>query len=157
MAEFCSRLGLDVTHVPFRGSSQSIPALVGGQVSMAIASLHSIVGFVKEGKLRVLGVNSRLPSVFMPEIPPMASVGLPDFDHTGGIGLYARVGTPPEVIRTVSNGIVRTLAMPENVARLAATGLEPARDSTPEHLAVTLRSEMERYARIVQLAGIRRE
>lgn len=153
MEDFKAALGLRLLHVPYKGSAQSIPALVGGEVSMAIASLPSVAGFAKEGKVKVLAVNSRNRSVFAPNLPSMGEAGIPDFDHSGGIGVFAPAGTPRAIIDRLSAALARAVALPDTVSRFAAAGLEPVPNSTPERLAETVVADRAKFLRIVRLSG----
>lgn len=153
MEDFKARLGLRVVHIPYRGSSQSVPAIVAGQVSMGIAALTSIAGFVKEGKIKVIAVDTKNRSIFAPNVPPMADVAGADFDHSGGLGLLAPVGTPQAIIDKLSAAISKAVATPEVINRFAVIGLEPASNSSPERMAEIIREEKPKYARIVKFSG----
>jgi tripartite-type tricarboxylate transporter receptor subunit TctC len=153
MEDFKFALGLKVLHVPYKGSAQSIPALVSGEVSMAIASLPSVAGFAKEGKVKVLAVNSRNRSVFAPNLPSMGEAGIADFDHSGGIGVFAPAGTPRAVIEKLSGALTKAVALPDTVSRFAAAGLEPITNNTPERLTETVNADRARYLRVVKISG----
>jgi tripartite-type tricarboxylate transporter receptor subunit TctC len=152
MEAFKAALGLDIIHVPFKGTGQSIPALVGGQVQMAIAALTSVAPHVKAGKLKILGANTRKRSPLAPEVPSMAEAGVADFDFPGELALLAPAGTPRAVIGKLSAALNQAVHHPESVARLAATGMEPV-GGTPEQLAATIRADIPKYARVVKISG----
>jgi tripartite-type tricarboxylate transporter receptor subunit TctC len=153
MEDFKAALGLKILHVPYKGTGQSVPALVGGQVSMGIAALTSVSSFAKEGRVKIIAVNSKQRSAFAPNVPPMADAGAPDFDHSAGLAIMAPAGTPRAVIDKLSAAIAKAVALPDTVTRFAAIGLEPASNSSPEHLAETIRNEKPKYARIVKISG----
>ena len=153
MEDFKSALGLKVLHVPFRGSALSVPALVGGEVPLAIASLPSVQGFVKDGKLKLIAANSKRRSMFAPNVPSMAEAGIPDFDHAAIIGLFAPAGTPKAVIDRLSAALAKAVALPDTISRLAAAGLEPITNNTPEFLVQTVTADKARFARIVRISG----
>lgn len=153
MEDFKSSLGLNVLHVPYKGSAQAVPALVGGQVSMAIASLAAVSSYAKDGRVRILGVSTKKRSSMAPSVPPLADAGIPDFDHTDAVGLAARAGTPRATIDRLSAALARAVAMPEVVARFASVGLEPSTDTSPESLAERNRQNYVKYVRIVKLSG----
>lgn len=153
MEDFKASLGLDVLHVPYKGSGQAVPALVGGQVSMAIASLAAVSSYAKDGRVRILGVSTKKRSSMAPNVPTMADAGIPDFDHTDGVGLAARGGTPRAITDKLAAAMTKAIAMPEVVARFAAIGLEPATDTTPEALMERTRQNLIKYARVVKISG----
>jgi len=153
MEDFKAGLGLKVLHVPYKGSALSIPALVGGEVSMAIASLPAVAGFAREGKVKILAANSRNRSVFAPNVPTMGDAGIAEFDHSGGIGVFAPAGTPRAVIEKLSAALARVVALPDTVSRFAAAGLEPITNNTPERLIETVVADRAKFLRIVKLSG----
>lgn len=153
MEDFKAGLGLKVLHIPYKGSALSIPALVGGEVSMAIASLPAVAGFAREGKVKILAANSRNRSVFAPNVPTMGEAGIAEFDHSGGIGVFAPAGTPRAVIDKLSAALTRVVALPDTVSRFAAAGLEPITHNTPERLTETVVADRAKFLRIVRLSG----
>ena len=157
MEDFMARLGLDVVHIPYKGSSQAMPAVVGGQVPIAIASLANVTSFAKDGRIRVLGVSTATRSPMAPSVPPMAEAGVAGFDHNTEAGLIARAGTPHAIINRLSQALGRMVAMPEVAAGFAKAGMEPVPDTTPARLAERMRDDRRKYARIVRAAGITSE
>ncbi len=154
MEDFKASLGLNILHVPYKGSGQAIPALVSGQVSMGLASLGAVSPYVKDGRIRLLGVSTKKRSSMAPNVPPMAEAGIPGFDHTTPLGLLARAGTARAVIDKLSAALAKAVAIPEVVARFAAIGLEPPTDTTPEALAETIRQDRIKYTRVVKISGV---
>lgn len=157
MEEFKSALGLKILHVPYKGSSQSIPALVSGEVSMAIASLPAVQGFVKEGKLKLIAGNSKNRSVFAPSVPAMREAGIADFDQSAGIGIFAPAGTPKPIIAKLSAALAKAVALPDTVNRFAVVGLEPATNTSPEFLTQTVIADQAKFAQIVKISGAQAE
>lgn len=119
-----SELGLFLTHVPFRGSSQSVPALVGGQVDFLFAALPSMLGFMKNGQVTILASNDAKRSALVPDVPSIAEV-IPQFDFSVTVGVLARSGTPPELMKRVSEEIAQVVKMPDVMEKLLAAGIEP--------------------------------
>lgn len=119
-----SDLGLFLTHVPFRGSSQSVPALVGGQVDFLFAALPSMLGFMKNGQVTILASNDAKRSALVPDVPSIAEV-IPQFDFSVTVGVLARSGTPPELMKRVSEEIAQVVKMPDVMEKLLAAGIEP--------------------------------
>lgn len=153
MEDFKAALGLKILHVPFKGTGQSVPAMVGGQVSMGIAALTSVSGFVKEGRIKLIAANTGTRSAFAPNVPTMAEAGISSFNHGSGLGLFAPAGTPRPVIDKLSSTMARLMASPDTVTRLAGIGLEPPAATTPEKLLETVREDKPKYVRIVKMTG----
>jgi len=151
MEDFKASLGLDILHVPYKGSAQALPAVMGGQVSMSVSSALAVaLSHAKQGSIRILGVSSRKPSPLAPNVPPMADAGIPGFEHRSALGIVVRAGTPREVIDKLSAALGRIVAMPEMITRFEANGLEPAPDTSPEGLAARIREDRLTYGRIVK-------
>ena len=153
MEDFRASLGLNILHVPYKSSGQSVPALVGGQVSMALASLAVVSPFARDGKLKILGVSTLKRASLAPNVPTIAEIAIPDFDHGGGLGLVARAGTPQVVIDRISAAIAKAVALPEVVSRFATVGLEPIRDNSPARQAERMREDRIKYTRVAKLSG----
>ena len=98
MEDFKASAGLDILHIPYKGSTQTLPALVSGEVAMVISSLGSVASYVEQGKVRLLAVSTKMRSALAPNVPTIAELAVPDFDHAGAEGLIARTGTPREII-----------------------------------------------------------
>jgi tripartite-type tricarboxylate transporter receptor subunit TctC len=155
MEDFKGSLGLDIRHIPYRSNAQAIPALIGGQVSMAIAAAAVVVPYAKDGRIRALGVARKERAAVAPQAAPMGDAGIPGFDHGGSLGLLARAGTPQQAIDVLSAALAKALAVPDVAARLAAIGLDPVQSSSPAALAARMSEDRAKYARIVkQLGGV---
>lgn len=157
MEAFKAGLGLDILHVPFKGTAQSVPALAGGQVHMAITAYTSVAGFAKQGRVRILAGNTRERMSLLPQYPPMADAGLPDFHFPGENALFAQAGTPRAALETLAGAVTRVLAQPETIAKLHAAGLEPPRNPGPVALAETIQRDIPRYQLAVRSAGLQPE
>lgn len=155
MEDFKAQLGLKVLHVPFKGTGQSIPALVGGQVSMGIAGLTSVAGFVKDGRVKLLAANAKARSIFAPNVPTMGEVGnLPDFDHGGGLGIFAPAGTPRAIVDRLSQAMAKAIATADIKDKLGVVGLEPVPSTAPEKLIEAVRFDRPKFARIIKANNI---
>lgn len=118
-----SDLGLFLTHVPFRGSSQSVPALVGGQVDFLFAALPSMLGFTKSGQVTILASNDAKRTALVSDIPAIAEV-IPQFDFSVTVGVLARTGTPPELMKRISDEIAQVVKMPDVIEKFQTAGIE---------------------------------
>jgi tripartite-type tricarboxylate transporter receptor subunit TctC len=145
-------LGLDIVHVPYKGTGQSVPALLGGQVSLLYAALPSIESHFKAGKVKILAVSTPQRSPQTPEVPTVAEAGVPGYDFVAEIGLYAPSGTPRDVVSKLSAQAARAVKTPEVVERFKQLGID-AVGSTPETLAQQNRVNYEKYARVVKASG----
>ena len=157
MEAFKAGLGLDILHVPYKGTGQSVPALVGGQVSMAVAAYNSVAPFAKAGRVRIIAANTRERSPILAQFPPMGDAGLKNFDFPGENALFAPAGTPKAIIDKLSTAIAKVLNTPEGVSRLNAAGVEPSPTPTPAALAATIQRDIPMYAQAVKAAGIQPE
>jgi tripartite-type tricarboxylate transporter receptor subunit TctC len=157
MEAFKAGLGLDILHVPYKGTGQSVPALAGGQVSMAVAAYNSLGGFEKSGRIRVLAANPRVRAGILPQYPPMGDAGLKDFHFPGENALFAPAGTPKVVIDKLVAELQRILRQPEMVTRLNGAGVEPPPVITPAALSETIQRDIPRYETAVKSARVELE
>jgi tripartite-type tricarboxylate transporter receptor subunit TctC len=148
------RAGLDMVHVPYRGSAPVLQDLMGGQIQLAFDA--TALQLVQEGRLRALAVASTKRWPTAPDIPAMSEVGFPDFEVGGWFGLFGPAGTPRPIVDRVNAEVNRILAMPPIKQRLAEIGLEPL-GGTPEQLAKHVEAELAKWPAIVTAAGARLE
>lgn len=148
-----SALGLDITHVPFKGSGQSVPALIGGQVDVIFSALPSLSGFVKDNRVKILATNAGTRSPLEPNVPAIAEV-IPGFDLAVIVGVLAATNTPPAAIDRISSEIEKIAKVPEVVQHLANAGIE-AVGSKPADYGRAILAENERLASAIKAAGIK--
>lgn len=153
---FKAAAGVELTHIPYKGSSNAMTDLLAGNVSLLFDSVTSSLPMVKRGQLKALGVVSprRLP--FAPDIPTIAEAGISGFDASNWFALLAPAGTPGEIVQLLNGHVAKALAAPDLRERLAAQGaiLE---GSTPQQLATLIREDLDRWARVVRQADIKVE
>lgn len=145
--------GIDIVHVPYRGASEAIPALLGGQVSMYFDTIMTGLPFVKDGKLRALGVSNAKRSDMATDIPTIAEQGYPGFDIAPWYGLVASSGTPPSVVAKLNGSIERLLKDPVFRERLMRTGAE-VRYANPNDFAEMVKLEIPRTEKLVKQSGV---
>ncbi len=145
-------LKLDMTHVPFKGTGESVPALLGGHVDVLFSAFPSLSGAIATHKVTLLATNGALRSPQAPDAPPVADF-IPGFDFAPVIGLFARAGTPPAIVDKFAAEAVATVKEPEVIKALAVTGVEAA-GGGPEEYAASLKAEVARVAETVRIAGI---
>ena len=149
-----SMTGIDLVHVPYKGTGPALNDLMGGQVTMMFAQMSSALPHVRAGKLRALGVASLRRSTAAPDIPTVAEQGLAGFEAVSWYALIAPAGTPPDIVDKVQQAVARALQLPDAQERLAGLGAEPV-GSTPAELAARMRTESARWAQVVKAAGIK--
>jgi len=150
-----SALGLDIVHVPYKGTAQSIPALISGEVALAFSALPSLAGHLQAGRVKLLAVNTSKRSAQAPGVPTIAEIAhIPDFDYPPEIGVLAPAGTPPVIISRLASGIARATRHPDTVQRFTALGIDPV-GNTPEAYAAQIRIDIEKYAKAVKISGAR--
>jgi tripartite-type tricarboxylate transporter receptor subunit TctC len=148
-------LGITVTHVPFRGSANSIPALVGEQVDMAFASPPSLMGFVKSGKVKLLAINSSKRSPLAPTVPTLGE-SIPGFDFAFNVVVLAKVGTPKPIVDRLSNEFAKVVKLQDVILKLENAGVDPIGGSS-EQLAAAMRSEAKRVQDAAKAADLKAE
>jgi tripartite-type tricarboxylate transporter receptor subunit TctC len=158
---FCGELlksmtGIDIQHIPYKGSGPGIAGLLGGEVSMMFSNVADIGSQVKGGKVRALAVTAQRRSGVLPDVPTMPEAGLPDFEVTSWFGLLVPAGTPAPVIARLNAETVKVLGRADVKATLGAQGLDVA-PGTPEQFAAHIKSEIARFTKIAKAAGIKAE
>lgn len=148
-------LGLDITHVPFKGTGQSVPALIGGQVEVLFSALPSLSGFVKAGQVKLLASNAAQRSAQAPNVPTIAEI-IPGFDFAPIVGVLAATGTPPGVIERISVEMAAIAKMPEVIQTFNLAGID-AIGSGPSDYNKALLGETERLAKAIAATGIKSE
>ena len=148
-------LGLQITHVPFKGTGQSVPALIGGQVEVLFSALPSLAGFVKSGQVKLLANNAAQRSSQEPNVPAIAEI-IPGFDFAPVVGVLAATGTPSSAIDRISAEMAQIAKMPEVIATLNTAGIEPI-GSTPADYNKAILGENERLAKAIVASGIKPE
>jgi tripartite-type tricarboxylate transporter receptor subunit TctC len=145
-------LGLDVVHVPYKGTGQSVPALLGGQVPLLYAALPSIESHMKAGKVKILAVSTPQRSAQTPDVPTVSESGIPGYDFVAEIGFYAPAGTPKDVIAKLASEMQKAVKQPDVVQRFRQLGIEPV-GSTPDAYNAMNRASYQKYERVVKASG----
>ena len=159
--QFCAELlksmaGLDIVHVPYKGSPPAIAGLLGGEVSMMFANLTDIGSQLKSGKVRPLAVTGGKRAPTQPDIPTMQEAGLPGFEILSWFGLLAPAGTPAPIVARLNAETNKALARDDVRGTLGAQGLEVA-PGTPEQFAAHIKSEIAKFTRVARAANIKAE
>jgi tripartite-type tricarboxylate transporter receptor subunit TctC len=146
--------GIDLTHVPYKGSAPAVNALLSGEVQALFSSLGGLIPHVRAGRLRTLGVTGPRRTPTAPEIPTIAEAGVPGFEVSGWYGLAATAKTPAATIERLNAAVNKSL--PDLRERYAGIGADTAGGTAAEFNAY-LKSETEKWARVVKLSGAKVE
>jgi len=152
MEMFRSASGVQLNHVPFKGSSEAQTQVLGGQVQIMFDAIPGVAAQIKAGKLRALGIASPERSPFFPEVPTIAEQGYPGFAAVGWIGIAAPAHTPEPVLDRLNAEVRRLIARPDVRDRLATLSFLPVGDSR-EHFAAFIREEVAKWAKVVKDSG----
>jgi len=156
MELFKSLAGVQIVHIPYKGSAPAVTDLLGGQVHLMFDNVPNVLPHVKAGKLVALGQTGVKRSPLISDIPTVAEAGVAGYEVTVWFGLVAPAGTPREVVQKLNAETVRILAMPDVRERFLAQGVEPA-GGTPEQFGEHIRTQMAKWAKVVADAGVKAE
>jgi tripartite-type tricarboxylate transporter receptor subunit TctC len=151
---FKQMAGIDLVHVPYKGAPQAVNDVLAGHMNLMFNSVAPIVGFIKAGRVRVLGIASLQRSPQLPEVPTIHESGVPGFEAVNWFGLFAPANTPKPVIARLSEATMHTVRSPELQAQFVALGADPVGSSSAE-FAAFVRRDLEKYERVVRISGAR--
>jgi tripartite-type tricarboxylate transporter receptor subunit TctC len=151
--KFLYQAGIEAVHVPYKGEAPGLASLVAGDITFLVANMAGAMGHINNGRLRAIGVTSRLET---PQLPGVAPVGraVPGFESAGWFGIVAPVGTPGEIVSKVYQDTKKALDSTELKARLYAQGLFPVANS-PQEFGKAMRAETQNWAQVVRARNIR--
>jgi tripartite-type tricarboxylate transporter receptor subunit TctC len=151
---FNSMAGVDIMHVPYKGSAPAVTDLMGGQVDIMFDSLSSAKPYVESGRLKALAVTTSKRSSVFPNVPTIAESGIPGYELSGWYAVFVSARTPKPIVDRLNAELVKALKQPNVRARFAQIGAEPI-GSSPQELANTLKTEKARWAQIVRERNIK--
>ena len=151
---FKSMAGIDLVHVPYKGSAPASVDLLGGRITLVFDSIVAWGDHIKTGKVRALGVTSLRRSAALPDVPTIAESGLAGFDVANWLGVLAPAGTPKDAIARLNAEIRIAMADAEMQRQLVAVGIDPTY-STPEAFAELIRADIPKWAKVVRASGAR--
>jgi tripartite-type tricarboxylate transporter receptor subunit TctC len=149
---FKAMTGVEMTHVPYKGSAPALTDLIGGQVQLMFDNLPSSLPFIKAGKLRALAVTSGARAAALPDLPTLAESGLPGFEASSWFGVLAPAGTPRDIVAKLNGAIAGWLASPEAKEKLLAQGAIAA-GGAPDDFARHIGAETSKWAKVVKASG----
>ena len=153
---FKSLAGVDLLHVPYKGTGQALTDLLAGQVDLLFAPSQTVIQHVRAGKLKALATTGARRTETLPGLPTVAESGLPGYEALGWFGLLAPAATPKPIVERLSADANRVLADPDVHSRMIALGADP-RGTTPEDFARFIRDDQAKWAKLMREAGIRPE
>jgi len=155
-AIFSAMTGIKMTHVPYRGSAPALNDLMAGYVQLMFTDYGPAAPFISSGKVRALAVTTKQPFPVLPEVPPLAEAGVPGFDAAPWQGVIAPEQTPPAIVAKLNAEFNDAVAMTDVRARMRDIGMIPVGAGSPHELAEFLQSEIARWGKVVEDAGIAR-
>jgi tripartite-type tricarboxylate transporter receptor subunit TctC len=154
---FTNLAGIDTVHVPYKGGGPMAAAVVAGEAQWLIAPAASVVGQIKAGRLRALGLTSKVRSPLMPELPTIDEAGVPGYEYSSWNAFFAPRGTPRAIVNRLHEAIQKVLAEPEIKQQYAVQGLNPLGSASSDEFERFYHADYERVAKLVKIAGIKPE
>lgn len=156
MALLISMAGINIVHVPYKGGAPQVTALLAGETQASFATVGTVITHIRNGKLRPLGLGSTKPSKALPNVPTLAESGVPGYDMSPWIGVFAPAGTPKAIIDRLNGEINKALALPDVVKTLENQALDPS-PSTVDQFNATLKADYEKYGKLIRMTGAKVE
>ncbi|MGG5811113.1 Bug family tripartite tricarboxylate transporter substrate binding protein [Falsiroseomonas sp. CW058] len=150
------RGGLDMTHIPYRGTSPAATDIIGGRVDAMFENYPSVQGQISSGELRVLALGAARRSALLPGVPTVAEAGVPGYESTSWFGLFARAGTPPAATEAINAAVNAGIRTPAVTSRLADLGIEPA-GGTPADFRAYIQRKLDETGELIRTARITAE
>jgi tripartite-type tricarboxylate transporter receptor subunit TctC len=151
---FKTLAGVEMVHVPYKGTAPALTELLAGQVDLAFDNMPALIPHIKSGKLRALAVTPAKRSATMPELPTIAEAGLPGYDASVWFGTLVPAGTPRTIVQRLHDETIKALGTPELKSRMASLGAE-VNGLGPDQFAAYLREEIPKWARVVKAANVK--
>jgi len=151
---FKSMAGVDMQHIPYKGSPAALQDVVSGQVTMTFDNITTAWPLAKAGKLRALAVTTAKRSPIAPDVPTLAEAGLAGYEIGSWQGVFAPAGTPVDVVKRLNTEIVKIINMPDVREKLVGLGAEPV-GNTPDEFAALVKGEVVKWAAVVKQSGAR--
>lgn len=156
MELFKSLTGITAVHIPYKGDTPAITDLMGGQIDLYCSTIVGLVPFTRSGKLKGFGVTSNKRADSMPEMPTIAEAGVPGYELSSWYGVMAPAKTPRPIVDQLNAAIVKIVAMPDVQKKMIEGGSDP-QSSTPDEFMARIRSDTEKFTKLVKEAGIKAE
>lgn len=155
-ALFNQKAGVNIQLIAYRGTAPAAVDVLADHIPLAMLDIPASLQLIRDGKLKPLGVSASKRVSFLPEVPPLAELGLSGFESVGWFGLVAPAGTPPEIVGRLNAAFVKALKDPAAVDKIRVLGAEPSA-TTPEAFATFIQNESAKWGKLIADAGIRNE
>lgn len=156
MALLLSMANINLVHVPYKGGAPQVTALMAGETQASFATIGTVVNHIRNGKLRPLGVGSSKPSKALPGVPTISESGVPGYEMSPWIGMFAPAGTPKAIVDKLNAEINKALALPDVEQKLESQGLAPW-STTPAEMNAKLKADYEKYGKLIKLTAAKVE
>jgi tripartite-type tricarboxylate transporter receptor subunit TctC len=153
-ALLASMTGIRMTHVPYKGSLPALNDVVGGHIDLMFCDVPPAAGMIKSGRVRALGVSTKTRVPDFPDIPPINEAGVPGFDVSGWFMVVAPAQTPPAIVARLHDEMKAALATPQVKEQIVKLSLVPLADPSVDEMKAFVKSEIERWGKVVEAAGI---
>ena len=153
---FALATGTKIVHVPYKGSSQALADLIGGQIQLSLDTTSSAMSFIRSGKVKALAVMTPRRALELPNVPTLAEAGVAGVEMTTWYGLFTTAGTPKEAFARLYAETTKTLLLPDVQKRLIGLGGEPGA-MTSEQFAAMNKADFDRFGKLIKDAGVRME
>ena len=153
-ALFAQMAGIDMLHVPYRGTGPAVTDLLGGRITLMFSPALTVMPHVSAGTLRVIGTTGAARSALFPDFPTVAETGLADYASLGWFGMFAPAGTPREIVEKVGADVKKVLLLPPSRQKLAQEGAEPEPNS-PEAFTAFVNADIAKWLELAHKAGIK--
>jgi len=147
--------GVDMQHVPYKGSGQSVADLIAGQVSLSFDSTPTVLSYIKAGRLRALALTAIKRTPVLPDVATLDELGMKGYNVGSWYGMFAPAGTPPDIVRKIHATVQRGLKAPDMTEKLAGLGTDDTVTETPEAFRAMLLADIAKYAKIIKAANLR--
>jgi tripartite-type tricarboxylate transporter receptor subunit TctC len=148
--------GIDIVHVPYKGTALAQPDLMSGQVSMIFDNIVSAMPNIKSGKVKAVAISARKRSPLVPDLPTVGEAGLPGFTSDAYFGVFVPAATPREIVDRLNRELVKAVTSADVREQLARLGAEPV-GGAPAALAAAVKADTEKWARVIRQANVRLE
>jgi tripartite-type tricarboxylate transporter receptor subunit TctC len=143
-----------MTHLPYRGGGPALTSVVGGEAGLSFPSLATVLPYVRASRLHALGITTLTRSPLLPDVPTIAEAGVKHYEFTSWVGMLAPASTPPQIVNAVNALFVKAIRSPDVAARLKSDGTEIV-GSSPAEFGAYLKGQIERWAHVVEVSGIK--